>query len=159
MDVSTNQSQSEKTSTKKNSTEHGIFCLEKIIGLETQRIKLFNNNTAYDSYMDFLQEAKNEIPITKLRETFPNDSNFATHEMILTPTFVCYLAMKKLRNLLEIDQLPDFRTIPEPPMTFSTDPKNEATSFHPDSRDLMADSLHNYIQSMLTELDLQNQVQ
>ena len=145
---------------KISSAKLGAECLGFIVNLKYPRVKLFNHNTAYDAYMDFLTEAKEIIPIGKLREAFPHQKGFATHEMILTPSFVCFLAMRKLRRMLELEDLPRIEDIPDAQMKIKTksdknilaqNPKDK-TIFHPQSRDNIPGELQEFARTILNEI-------
>ena len=108
--MSTNN-EKQNSGNQTNYISNGVRCLENIANIPITRTKLFNYNTAYDCYIDFIEYSKNNIPIRKLREKFPNSKTYATHEMILTPSFVSFLAMKRLRKILEVDQFPPINEI------------------------------------------------
>ena len=168
MSTSENEKDDEKEENKKkaNYAQYGSKCLGIIVNLPYRRVKLFGHNTAYDSYMDFITEAKRNIPIRDLRKAFPHNKDFATHEMILTPNFVCFLAMKRLRKMLDLESLPKVETIANPPMKIKTksdkelikqNPKDH-TVFHPQTRDNIPGELQEFVRTVLNEIDIRQRL-
>lgn len=147
---------------KANYAQYGAKCLGLIVLLPTTRNKLFNYNTAYDSYMDFITEAKKNISIHELRKTFPHNKDFATHEMILTPSFVCFLAMTRLRKMLGLESLPSIECIVDPPMKVKTKKDkellkknpNDPSIFYPNSRNDIPGELQEFARSILNEIEV-----
>ncbi|OHT16119.1 hypothetical protein TRFO_13445 [Tritrichomonas foetus] len=141
-----------------NYFEQGVECLGNILDLSPKRFKLFNYNTAFDAYLEFIEDAKRKIPIRDLRQTFPNSKSYATHEMILTPSFVCYLAMRRLRRLLEVEQFPPVSQISEPPLELVTETEKSQNEnvqlFHPKSRDQVSCELAEFTCDLTTDIDL-----
>lgn len=168
MSTSENEKEDEKEENKKkaNSAQYGAKCLGMIVNLPYRRVKLFGHNTAYDSYLDFITQAKKSIPIRDLRKAFPQQKEFATHEMILTPNLICYLAMKRLRKMLKLDDFPNIEKVEDPPMKIKTksdkelikqNPENNKV-FHPQSRENIPSELQGFIHTILTEIDIREKL-
>lgn len=89
---------------KKNTVATGVELLTEISQIKVNHVSIAPYQlTPYDGYMFFIEKVKQTIPRELLLHLQPGCDPDATVEQILTPNFVCSLAMKWLAKTLEVD--------------------------------------------------------
>lgn len=58
------------------------------------------NITPYDGYIEFLETVKRRIPMESILKLRPGANSETNIEQILTPSFVCSLAYRRLNRIL-----------------------------------------------------------
>lgn len=85
---------------KRRSKESLVDLLEKVASTEVTHVSIASYQlTPFDAYAQFLEEAERIFTPEEI-QTLRTDKKCDRISQILTPQFVCYLAMQRLKRIL-----------------------------------------------------------